>query len=170
MPEDELLEVLDAHGRSILFMPRGTVLRQKLPHRAVLIGLLDQEQKIYIREQRWKGSRKLWDISAAGLVLAGESAEDCARRAMWKTLGIREPALTLLGKIAPSPRTEWRQSIIFVSRPARALINTPPEKNCAGIFVDQDELAALRREMPELLSPNLLLAAVTALIWRDQAI
>jgi len=170
MPEDELLEVLDTYGRPFLFMPQRTVLRQKLPHRAVLIGLLDQEQKIYIHEQHWKGSRKLWDISAAGLALAGESAEDCARRAMWKTLGIREPALRLLGKIAPSQRTEWRQNIIFVSRPSRALINAPPEKDCSGIFVDQDELAALRREMPELLSPNLLLEAVTALIWQGQAI
>jgi hypothetical protein len=164
--KDELLEVLDEKGTPLLLMPRPSVLRQNLPRRTALAALRDREGKIYLRRpQGRKSMAGLWDISAARLILACESAYDAAMRAMRETLGLEPSRLENRGEIRACPDTDWNHILLFVSAPSVALVNPPPGEACDGMFVDREELEALRRHMPELLSLNLRLEAMPELLF-----
>jgi isopentenyl-diphosphate delta-isomerase len=155
--DDEILEVLDAKDRPFMLMPRKQALQQKLALKIVLVVIRDQNGKIYIHQRSKKKSTyaQTWAVSAAGYVKAGESFEDAALRELAEELSVISVKLKLAATARPSPDNDNSQIALFVSNPARLIINADPGEISSGMFVDKDELEALLREMPELISPAL---------------
>ncbi len=159
--EDECLEVLDRSGKTLLIMPRKSVLRHKLRHRMVLVCLRDLEDKIYVHK-RARGCAThpgLWNISASGLVLAGEARMDAALRELAKGPGVSGLELTLTVVAEPSVATGNAEISLYRTHPVSALPRPNPATIEEGMFVDRDELRALVRDLPHLLTPALLWTA-----------
>lgn len=157
LPNDEILEVLDAEQRPLLLMPRRDALKQGLPLKVVLIVLRDKLGRIYIHQRSSKkgsygGS---WGPSAAGYVKAGESFKDAALRELAEELGVTSVQLRRAAEVKPEPSTGMSYVVLFLSSPANVLIRPDPEEIAGGMFVDRDELEALLRDLPELVTPAL---------------
>lgn len=154
----EALEVLDGSRRPLMIMPRQNVQRYRLPHKIVLVALRDQTGKVYLHK-RPSGARikqpGLWDVSTSGPVLAGEAREDAALRRLAEDLGIRGVSLHEMAVIPPCAETDNTEATLFLAGPT----TLPPCLNSAaaeqGMFVDQDELEALARDLPQMIMPAL---------------
>lgn len=159
--EAEIIEILDEAQRPFMLMPRASALAQNLPHQVVLVVLRDRDGHIYIH-RRLSGKKSyagLWNVSAAGLVKAGEALEDAALRELDEELGISGLALMHVATLAPAPKTDWGQINLFISSPSNVLVKPNPDEISEGIFVDEDELSGLLRDMPDNISPALKWAA-----------
>lgn len=157
----ELVEVLDYSARPFMIMPRESALAQQLVYQAVLVVVRNRENQIYIHrrsgaKQRYSG---LWNVSAAGIVQVGEALEDAALRELNEELGISGISLTHIATVEASELTDWGRISLFTSSPANILVNPDPAEISDGMFVDEDELTALLRDMPEMLTPALKWAA-----------
>ena len=161
LPDEEILEVLDIEQRPLLLMPSKYALQQKLPLKSVLVAVRNRERKIYIcqRLQKKQSPSTSWNISAAGYVRAGESFEDAALRKLAEEFAITSLNVKLAAMKLPDPSAANSHAALFLSTPAQVMIQPNPAEIAHGLFVDQDELNALIRYMPELLSPALKWAA-----------
>lgn len=162
MPSDgEMLEVLDDKGLPFMLMPRASVMQQQLRHRVVLVVVRSRERSIYIHKRSAKKKRyaNLWSVSASGFIKAGEAAEDAALRELQEELGISGVPLFLASELPASPSTDWGHIYLFVSQPAQVIVNPSPDEIEEGMFVDEDELEGMLRDMPELIGPSLHWAA-----------
>lgn len=157
----EMLEVLDDSARPFMLMPRPSVLAQKLFHQVVLVVLRNREGQVYIhrRASAKKEYGGLWNVSASGFAKAGEALEDAALRELDEELGISGLTLARAATAAPSPATDYARISLFLAPPANILVNPNPEEISEGMFVDEDELAALLRDLPEAIAPALKWAA-----------
>lgn len=166
--DDELIEILDSAARPFMIMPRDTALSQNLPHQVVLVMLRDREGNVYIhrRSDQKKNYAGLWSVSASGLVQAGEALEDAAFRELNEELGISGIQLTYAGTAEPSADTDWGRVSLFVSALSHVIVNLSPEEISEGMFVDEDELFALLKDMPEMLTPALKWAAASCDLFR----
>lgn len=153
----ELIEILDEKSRPFMLMPREAALAQRLPYQMVLVVIRNREEQVYIhrRSDKKKSYGGLWSVSASGLVKAGEAVEDAAVRELSEELGVTGLPINLVATALPAPETDWAQVNLFVSSPANTIINPDPEEISAGMFVDEDELGAILRDMPEMTTPAL---------------
>lgn len=165
---DELIEVLDENARPFMLMPRAAALAQRMAYQVVLIVVRDRQDRIYIhrRADAKKNYAGLWNVSASGFVKAGEALEDAAVRELSEELGITGLSITLVATVGPSADTDWGRISLFVSSPANILVNPDPKEISAGMFVDEDELKALLRDMPEMLTPGLKWAVSVTDLFR----
>ncbi len=166
--EKELLEVLDQSGKPFLVMHRDGVLRQRLRHRVALVCLRDPEGRIYVHKRARGRSAYagLWNVSASGRVLAGEARHDAALRELAEELGISGLELTLTARIEPSAATDNAEISLYCTHFVSAVPRPNPDEIEQGMFVDRDELDALVRDMPHLLTPALIWAA-EHMEWND---
>lgn len=157
----EIVEVLDAEARPFMLMPRPSVMAQKLFHRVVLVLVRNREGLIYLhrRASAKKNYGGLWSVSASGFVKAGEALEDAALRELDEELGISGLPLSPAATAAPCPATDYAQISLFIAPPSNIMVNPNPEEISEGMFVDEDELAALLRDLPEAVAPALKWAA-----------
>lgn len=171
LPDDEILEVLDSRQRPFMLMPRKHALKQGLPLKVVLIVLRDRSGKIYIHQRsRAKGSYGgSWGPSAAGYVKAGESFKDAALRELAEELGVTSVRLKRVAEALPEPSTGMSHVALFLSSPAEVLIRPDPEEIADGMFVDRDELEALLRDLPDLITPALRWASRACDLFSGQA-
>lgn len=153
----ESLEVLDNKGRPLLLMPKESVQRQHLPHKVVLVALRDHEGRLYLHKRSRTRARQpsLWNISVSGPVLAGEARADTALRRLAEDLGIRNVPLRRQAVIPPSAATDNIEVTLFLAGPT--MLPPYPNSNVAeeSMYVDQDELEALARDLPQMLTPAL---------------
>lgn len=86
----ELVDIVDADDRVIDTVPRAVMRRDVLRHRAVFILVRDPVGRVLIhrrseRKDIWPG---WWDIAVGGVVAAGESYDEAARRELREEVGI----------------------------------------------------------------------------------
>lgn len=163
-PENSL-EVFDESGRFLLVMPKESVLRQRLVCRATVVALMarmDNEERVFLCKlsRRHPVHPGLWDISASSYLFPGESFLDAALRSLAARLVRAEMNLAPVVHMPPTPETRNRELVLFKSRPGSSHPPLRPEGEVEDtLFVDREELAALMRDMPELTTPALRLAA-----------
>ncbi len=165
--DEERLEVIDARDRPLMIMPRGKILQFRLDHRIVLVGLRDQHNRVYIQKRAARKSifPGYWCVSAAGHVLAGESRLDAALRELEEELGVSGLDLEWKASTPASAETGHAHMSLFLSAPAGGQVRPNPKEVDSGIFMDQDELESMLRDMPELLTPSLLWAFSTGYLF-----
>lgn len=89
-PGDEVVAICDAENRVIGQASRREMRRRNLIHRASYILVFNSQGHIFV--QKRTASKDLYpgyyDIAAGGVVLAGESYEESARRELQEELGV----------------------------------------------------------------------------------
>jgi isopentenyl-diphosphate delta-isomerase len=159
LPDNEIVEVLDAHNRPFMLMPRKQALQQKLPLKMSLVIVRNNHGKIYIQQSSKKKATDTqnWTVSAAVYVKAGEAFEDAALRELGEKLSLTSLTLKLMATTAPAPVNN-NLTALFLTTPAQFIIAADQIEKGSGMFVDKDEFSALLRDMPEIISPALKLA------------
>ena len=96
----ELVEIIDDDGQVIATVPRPEMRAKRLRHRSVGIAVMSTDGRLLIHRRSpdkdiWPG---WWDIAAGGVVTAGESFEEAARRELAEELGLIDIELQYLGE------------------------------------------------------------------------
>jgi isopentenyldiphosphate isomerase len=87
---EELVDIVDSDDRVVDTVPRSVMRRDVLRHRAVFILVRDSAGLVLVHRRSadkdlWPG---WWDIAIGGVVAAGESYDDAARRELREEAGI----------------------------------------------------------------------------------
>lgn len=97
-PAEELVQIVDRHNNPIGVEPRRIMRANGLTHRASYIFVFNSQDKLFI--QKRTSSKDIypgyWDVAAGGVMLAGETDNDSARRELAEELGITVPHLEYL--------------------------------------------------------------------------
>src|SRR5262245_57643307 len=95
---NEIVAIVDAHNREIGAAPRREMRAKNLPHRSTYILVFNARGEMYVQKRTMTKDvfPGYYDPAAGGVVLAGESYEEGARRELYEEMGIRDVALTPL--------------------------------------------------------------------------
>jgi isopentenyldiphosphate isomerase len=89
-PDGEIVQIVDEDDREIGAMARRLMREQRLIHRASYILVFNRAGELFV--QKRTQSKDIypgyWDVAAGGVVLAGESYEESARRELSEELGV----------------------------------------------------------------------------------
>jgi isopentenyldiphosphate isomerase len=96
-PRDELVEVLDDDGHVVAVVPRRRVRAENLLHRSVYLLVTGTDGRLLVHRRAdgkdlWPGR---WDLAAGGVVTAGESWDEAARRELAEELGVAAEPVAL---------------------------------------------------------------------------
>ncbi|MDL2209970.1 NUDIX domain-containing protein [Desulfovibrio sp. OttesenSCG-928-O18] len=155
VPPDNVIEVVDGGNKPLLLMPERHVLRQNLRHRAVIVCLRNLAGDIFLHKRPAPDKHgELWSLAASCRVLAGESRHAAAERCLEAEQGIRDLELIEVASIPSSPATRNAEATLFLTARTSAI----PQAG-EGVFVDREELRAILRDFPHMVTPFLSLAA-----------
>jgi 8-oxo-dGTP pyrophosphatase MutT (NUDIX family) len=89
-PNEELVDVIDDAGRVVRTVSRREMRGQRLPHRCTYILVFDQQGHLFIhlRTPTKDVFPSHWDVCVGGVLAAGETFADGARRELHEELGI----------------------------------------------------------------------------------
>lgn len=90
-PDLEIVQLVDREDREIGAVARYIMRKQRLIHRASYILVFNKQGKLFIQKRTMNKDMYpgFLDVAAGGVVLAGESYEQSARRELEEELGIR---------------------------------------------------------------------------------
>ena len=95
MTADEHVVIVDADNRPVDVVPRSAMRGEGLRHRVTGIFVLDRKGRLFV--QRRTETKDVYpgmlDLCAGGVVVAGESYEECAAREAEEELGIVDTPL-----------------------------------------------------------------------------
>ena len=155
-PQDELVDVIDAEGRTIGTVTRRQMREQKLPHRCTYLLVFNRcgELFLHLRTPTKDVYPSYWDVCVGGVLAAGESFDTGARRELQEELRLSIDAadLRLLGAVRAlsGGRTQRHVAIVFEWRAATddvAVALSSAEfferrgTSLSGSFVDVSDLA-----------------------------
>jgi len=97
---DELVDIVDDDDQVIATVTRAEMRARRLQHRYVGIAIVSTDGRLLIHRRSddkdiWPG---WWDIAAGGVVAAGESYDDAARRELAEELGVADVEMEHLGE------------------------------------------------------------------------
>jgi isopentenyldiphosphate isomerase len=97
---EELVDIVDDDDNVIDTVTRTEMRARRLQHRSVGIAVISTDGRLLIHRRSeakdiWPG---WWDIAAGGVVAAGETYEDAARRELAEELGIAGGEIEFLGQ------------------------------------------------------------------------
>jgi 8-oxo-dGTP pyrophosphatase MutT (NUDIX family) len=86
----ELVDVVDDGGRTVGVVSRREMRARRLPHRATYVLVFDRRGRLFIHlrtptKDVFPGH---WDVAVGGVLAAGESFDDGARREIAEELGV----------------------------------------------------------------------------------
>lgn len=155
--ETEHVEVVDAAGKPFLIVPLDLAFRQKLRHRSVIACLRNMQGDVFLHKRpsfETKDHAGVWGFSASGRVFAGESCYEAALRRLEEELRITDLELSEVGRLLPSSLTEHTETVVFLSTKTSAI----PRNMKDGVFVDREEIMAILRDFPHMVTPDFHLA------------
>ncbi len=152
----ELVDVYDPRTDQVVgTATRPQVRAQNLPHAATAVLLVDPAGRVYVHRRTdtkdvYPG---LWDCWAGGVVAAGESPYDAARRELAEELGVHDVELS------PVFRTWYRdEQVHYLAFGYRAVWDGPvvhqPEEVAEGAWMTVAELRALLADAARPFVPD----------------
>jgi isopentenyldiphosphate isomerase len=95
----EPVEVVDEDDRVLGVVPRARMRRENLRHRAVFVAVYATDGRLLVHRRAetkdvWPG---WWDLAVGGVVTAGESYDEAARREVAEEVGARDVVPEPLG-------------------------------------------------------------------------
>ncbi len=147
-PADELVDVIDDEGRTIDTVPRHVIRARHLPHRCVYILVFDSAGNLFVhlRTATKDVYPSHWDVAVGGVLAAGESFDEGARREVREELGIDakpEPLFPFRYADATSSAQAWAYRLCH-NGPFRL----QPEEIVRGEFVPLEEVAVRSASVP----------------------
>ena len=95
-PRNEIVQIVDENNTEIAAVTRWMMREQQLIHRASYILVFNQTGELFV--QKRTATKDVYpgyyDVAAGGVVLAGESYEESAKRELTEELGIVGAVLT----------------------------------------------------------------------------
>ena len=97
---EELVDIVDDDDNVIATVTRAEMRAKRLQHRSVGIVVMSTDARLLIHRRSdskdlWPG---WWDIAAGGVVLAGETYDEAARRELAEELGIADVSVEYIGR------------------------------------------------------------------------
>ncbi len=113
-PGRELVDVIDADGRTIGVVPRCEMRGRRLPHRCTYVLVFDCQGRLFVhmRTATKDVYPSHWDIAIGGVLLAGESYAEGVRREIGEELGIDAAAEELFPFRYEDPAT-FVQAMVY---------------------------------------------------------
>jgi isopentenyldiphosphate isomerase len=89
-PGDELVDVIDAEGRTVGTVTRRRMRAERLPHRCVYVLVFNGRGELFVHLRT--ATKDLypahWDVTVGGVPAAGEGPDEAARREVGEELGV----------------------------------------------------------------------------------
>lgn len=155
------LEVVDCHNTPLCVMAKEDVLRQRLPHRTVVLLVRDRTGRALLTL-----SDRGWGFSSYGHVPAGMACESFAQELLldWGQEGGR---LASLGHMPPSEENDQTFLHLYTVCLPRSVINARAAVRDKHLLVDKDELLGLEAHFSDLLSPVMRAAIAGGHLFRS---
>jgi isopentenyldiphosphate isomerase len=96
----ELVDIVDRNDQPVATVPRAVMRRERLLHRAVYVAVFRPDGRLLIHRRSetkdiWPG---WWDVAVGGVVAAGETWDDAARREVAEEIGVADAPLVPVGR------------------------------------------------------------------------
>ncbi|MFZ8831906.1 MAG: NUDIX hydrolase [Thermodesulfobacteriaceae bacterium] len=149
----EQLEAVDDSCNPIGVLTRAEIHQKGLPHRSVHIFLFNDEGQIYIHRRSLDREENpgLWNSSASGHILVGETPLLTAKRELKEELGLNVK-LTQVLSVKPCPETNFECVVLFEGR-TKKMPKPNPREILEGKFISIPELEEWMEKNPEDFSP-----------------
>ncbi len=140
---DELLDIVDAHDRVTGQATRGEATARRLRHRCTFILARDPDDRIFVHRRT---AAKLvfpsmYDMFVGGVVGAGESYDDAAKREAEEELGVSGLTVAPLFRfLYESPQHTWWSAVYETRTPVA--VRPQAEEVAWHAFLTEEELAA----------------------------
>ncbi len=145
----ELVTIVDEEDRVIGTVPRWEMRKQRLVHRAAYVLVFNSKGQIFVHKRTaskdvYPGYR---DVASGGVVLAGETYEEAARRELKEELGISRVEMRFLFHFFHEDRFNrvWGKAFSCVSNGPFTLQEEEVEE---GGFMDVEEVLEKARSEP----------------------
>lgn len=150
---DEIVAIVDEDNNVVGAAPRREMRAKRLPHRSTYILVFNSQGELYVQKRTTTKDvfPGYYDPATGGVVLAGESYEESARRELAEELGIHDVPLTSLCTFyfADERTRVWGGVFACVYDGAMVL---QPEEVESGEFMPPDEV--LRRAQTAPYTPD----------------
>ena len=89
-PSNELVDVVDEEGQTVATVTRGEMRARRLPHRCTYVLVFNRRGELFIhlRTANKDVFPSHWDVTVGGVLAAGESFDEGARREAREELGV----------------------------------------------------------------------------------
>lgn len=152
-PAEELVQIVDRDNQPIGVEPRRIMRAHGLIHRASYILVLNSRHEIYIQKRTTTKDiyPGYWDVAAGGVMLAGESDIESARRELAEELGVADTTLDFLFHHYYESGENKVWGAVYRCCHEGPFVLQPEEVEC-GEFVTMDEV--IRRMENEPFTPD----------------
>jgi isopentenyldiphosphate isomerase len=137
---DELVDVIDEAGNTIGVAPRSRMRSERLPHRCVYLLVVNERGELFLHQRTATKDvfPSRWDVCVGGVLAAGETFDEGARREGTEELGV---------EVYPEPLFPFRyadertavQAFVYLVR-HNGPFRLQPEEVQQGRFVGAEEL------------------------------
>jgi isopentenyldiphosphate isomerase len=141
-PGAELVDVLDDDGHTIGVVPRREMRARRLPHRCVYVLVFNRRGELFVhlRTPTKDVYPSHWDVAIGGVLAAGESFDDGARREAAEELGVAVAPEALFPFRYEDAATVVRAMVYRVTHDGPFRLQ--PEEVVRGEFLPVDKVQA----------------------------
>lgn len=164
----ELVDIVDEHDVVVAVVERRRMRAERLRHRAVFIMVTTSDGRLLVHRRSeakdlWPG---WWDAAVGGVVAAGESYDDAARRELAEEVGIEDPSVP----VRPLDSGSYEDDDVALIGYCYVVTWDGPLRFADGEvaearFVDRTDFELLRRRHPFLPDSLALLGGHIERFW-----
>lgn len=146
---DEIVTIVDERNNVVGALPRSEMRARRLPHRSTYVLVLNSGGQLFVQKRTMNKDvfPGYYDVAAGGVVLAGESYEEGARRELEEELGITKTRLDALFEFyfASLDARVWGAAFKCV-HDGRIVLQE--EEIESGAFMEIEEILNLQKTAP----------------------